>query len=158
MWPALLRWLLGTQIRQMLTWVCFHCKIGDVDLWKSPGNGQQFDSTCPWLRQWFLAELCVVVFIRPFQMSTIFLLKESERFQSRGWPRCSWLSMHDFLGYGQTYKQFYTPKRGALWESSKDLRALIHQALLSARRSTLVLGGKCNRTSVSTLLAQLALC
>ena len=30
--------------------------------------------------------------------------------------------------------------------------------LLSTRRSTLVLGGECNRTSVSTLLAQLALC
>ena len=32
------------------------------------------------------------------------------------------------------------------------------QKLLSTRRSTLVLGGECNRTSVSTLLAQLALC
>jgi len=30
--------------------------------------------------------------------------------------------------------------------------------LLSTRRSILVLGGECNRTSVSTLLAQLALC
>jgi len=42
-----------------------------------------------------------------------------------------------------------------LWDSSNFTHKL---KLLSTRRSTLVLGGEYNRTLVSTLLAQLALC
>jgi len=41
----------------MLIWKCFLCKKDDLDLWKSPRNGQLLGSTWPRLRGGFLALL-----------------------------------------------------------------------------------------------------
>jgi len=61
---------------------------------------------------------------------------------------------------GQFHEIFYS------WAQAQSIGKLLHctspqretAEYSAACRSTLVLGGECNRTSVSTLLAQLALC
>jgi hypothetical protein len=51
-----------------------------------------------------------------------------------------------------------TSAPGFAVECIRKLLRVVNEKLLSTRRSTLVLGGECNRTSVSILLAQLVLC